>query len=91
VLVPLAPVLGIEKDDGAEPVAPPNRPPEAGAVDVVDWPEVALDAGAPNVKDILAARCDELLQVGSVSAAEQAKVDKRARWDGFDVERAAGE
>lgn len=55
--------MGNEKDDGAEAVAPPNRPPEAGAVDVVAWPEVALDAGVPNVKDILAARCDRLLQV----------------------------
>jgi hypothetical protein len=53
-----------EKGDDVEPVAPPNRPPEAGAVDVVAWPEVALDAVVPNAKeDILAARCDRLLQV----------------------------
>jgi hypothetical protein len=53
VLVP--PVAGFEneKGDAVEPAVPPNSPPVAGAVDVVDWPDAALDAGVPNEKDML--------------------------------------
>lgn len=55
VLVPLAAGLVKENGDAVEPAAPPKRLPEAGAVEVVDCPDAALDAGVPKVKDILAA------------------------------------
>jgi hypothetical protein len=53
VLVPLAAGFEKENGDAVEPAVPPNSPPVAGAVDVVDWPDTALDAGVPNEKDML--------------------------------------
>ena len=53
MLVPLPDGLANEKGDAVDP-APPNRPPVAGAVVVVGWPEAPLDAGVPNEKDISA-------------------------------------
>ena len=53
VLVPLPAGCPKLNEDAVEPVAPPNRLPVAGAVVVVDWPEAALDAGVPNLKDMV--------------------------------------